>query len=367
MSAKYLMGACKSIAVNKHCAAIVIALLLVSPSFASTLDEFVFARLQNGETFTTEEFGWNGTNATVVFVGSDMAMLVNKSASRYSLLNSTEAVRPFLVSYYASKNITPALYSNLSQVLPHMLAFNASRNESDCDKLTGMDVRECYDRESCQKSCYAITSFCQTIAIGSGWYLIDSMLEFNNDTAQMDNLSGQFAPVFTEAAERPSLESIDCALGLVVETNILASKLRQNPLYSAFEICPQAMSFYDLREAKSILTDTRSAALPLLVVDNTTAYLVSGAAERDELASHRSQPVGMVNVTNSSNAPGPNSTANPGGNETQGPNLTNPQGSGAQQQSAGADYIQIIAGGMAIIGVALLAAAAIVFKRKRGF
>ena len=351
------------------------ALLLASLSFASPLDEFVFARLRNGETFTTEEFAWNGTNATVVFVRSSITMLVNKSAQRYSLLNSTETVKPFLVSYYASKSITPALYSNLSQVLPHMLAFNASRNESDCDKLTGMDTRDCHDRDSCQKACYAITSFCQTIAIGSGWYFIDAMLEFNNDTARADNLSGQFEPVFTEAAESPSLQTIDSALALVLETNVLASKLRQNPLYSAFAICPQTMSFYDLREAKAILVDTRAAALPLLVLDNTTAYIISEAAGRDELASHRTQPpnppFGIVNVTNSTNSSASNST-NPSNssmnasmnasNGSQQNNSNNPGAAGAQ---ADGNSLVLVAAGALVILAGLAAAAAIIFKKNR--
>ena len=352
-------------AVKKHFAAAVIALLLVSLSFASALDEFVFARLQNGETFTTGEFAWNGTNATAVFVGSNITMLVNKSAPRYSLLNSTETVKQALAAYYASKNITPALYSNLSRVLPHMLAFNASRSEGDCDKLTGMDTRDCHDRESCQKACYAITSFCQTIAIGSGWYLIDAMLEFNNDTARMDGLSSRFAPVFNEAAERPSTETIDGALGLVAETNILASKLRQNPLYSEFAMCQQTMSFYDLREAKAILTGTRLAALPLLIVDNTTARIVSEAAERDALASHRSQPgnpsVGVVNVTNSTN-----SSMNASWNASTGSQQNNSNNPGATGAQAGGKSLVPVASGALVILVGLAAVAAIIFKRKRG-
>jgi len=360
-------------AVKKLCAAVFMVFLLVSLSFASALDEFIFARLRNGETFTTEEFAWNGTNATLVFVGSSITMLVNKSAPRYSLLNSTETVGPFLVSYYASKSITPALYSNLSKVLPHMLAFNASRNESDCDKLTGMDVRECYDRTSCQKACYAITSFCQTIAIGSGWPFIDAMLDFNIDTAHMDNLSSQFKPVFTEAAESPSLQTIDNALSLVLETNVLASKLRQNPIYSAYIICPQTMSFYDLREAKAILVDTRAAALPLLVLDNTTAYIVSEAAGRDELASHRIQPanppVGIVNVTNSTNSSIGNSTnpSNSSINASTGSqqNSSNTTGAGVPAKVDGTSLILVAAGALVIL-VGLAAAAVIIFKKKSG-
>ena len=55
-----------------------------------------------------------------------------------------------------------------------------------CRILTGTDTRPCTDFESCQRACYAVTSFCLPVALGAGRTFVNVIWGFENDSTALD-------------------------------------------------------------------------------------------------------------------------------------------------------------------------------------
>ncbi|GEM_PF-4718038 len=111
--------------------------------------------------------------------------------------------------------------------------FSLSREpqEGACKILIGTDRNKCDSFDSCQYSCYSVTSFCFPIAIGSGRYLIESIWALENQTksltSSIDDEKRAFARLdgnFTYQnliAYRNSAGAVNRAAGIALSNEVI--------------------------------------------------------------------------------------------------------------------------------------------------
>jgi hypothetical protein len=296
-------------------------LILFSPIYGSGLDLFVFSHLKGNESFTTEEMLLGNEKYDAVLIDGGISFIVQEKDGEFALVTDEGSIKSVLLKYYEKNGITYDLLEGVDAVPSLLSSFNTSRQpgEDDCRVLTGTDKYPCTDRLSCQQACYAVTSFCQPVALGSGWAFLDEILAFSDSTRKLDEYATQSDPLFEKFSKSKSLSDLDALLELVTDVNIETTGINQNGLFSDYSFCrPVDYDMTSILKAQKAIFDAKEKALPLLEIDETAAIMANKTKERallgngteeEQSGEQKENVTDKKNVTGNEDIPKANSSA----------------------------------------------------------
>lgn len=145
----------------------------------------------------------------------------------------------YLYHFHLSKGKSPDAIRQLAIVHTgfETIAGKQVAGENKCRVLTGTDRHECNDFDSCQKSCYSVTSFCQPIALGAGRPFINTIWEFENNSRDLSLAYKAENESYSLLVKNSSKENAEGYLDAVSELNRAATKAYSNQLYYGYSYC----------------------------------------------------------------------------------------------------------------------------------
>ncbi len=157
----------------------IITLLAFSALAHSTPAQVAKSYTEPDEQFRLEKITADGNNYWIVVIDGSKELLIDSSDNLVD--DKGEIERIFTTNLIEESEVsvkTDAIRDGID-------AFNASQypNRTDCERITGVDKKECYDKESCIKACYAVPLCAMQIRDD----LIDSILEWNTLRAEVDS------------------------------------------------------------------------------------------------------------------------------------------------------------------------------------
>jgi len=206
---------------------------------STSILEFAAFSVPHGQAFTIQPFPFKDTEAFAVvsnnevygIFASGFPILENKP------LSAPDDIENALAAYYTHKGYSQNLsFTDVHSGLLSIMA-NHEKGEAKCRILTGTDRTECKDFESCQKACYSVTSFCLSIALGTGRAFVNEIWKFENDSLALDaaylNESTAYSPLLDGITPEEAKTYLNTLIGL----NRAATTASKSPLYDGYSYC----------------------------------------------------------------------------------------------------------------------------------
>lgn len=215
----------------------------LSLACASTPPEVVVlsAQLQNGTAQPPVQFQLAGSTAYAIVSGAQIQGFIIHSNTAYGYYVATTPgeITGALDAYYRSQGYSPGALSQFSAVHDGIRGIANTRNggEAACRVLTGVDRSPCFDFLSCQKACYTVTSFCLPMALGVGRPFINTIWEFENNSADISRAYENESVAYSLVSQDGSQYNALAYLASLVEINRAATRASQSPLYDAYSYC----------------------------------------------------------------------------------------------------------------------------------
>ncbi len=267
--------------------------IFASAEYDGVAGALIFQMLLPNETFSYSNFTEGEVAYYLVSIGGTERFLVRVGPvppeGRGQPLLAAEPVLEASSAVAALKKIRWQNGSNLSELDKlesiHLLiaAFESSRTpgEHKCDILIGMDEHHCIDFESCQKSCYSRTSFCQPLALGIGRPLIEAMFDYSNGTKNLTLLLAEEDARHAALSSQRTAQNLDDYLSTLTAINVQATKINNNMVFYGYQICfPPNYDMASLTRAKLELLSIYAKAIPILRADEEGRQMAESASSR---------------------------------------------------------------------------------------
>ncbi len=356
----------------KYSAPLVLILLLASAAFA--LDKYPYYKiLPANSSYAINEFEFENGTAQALIVPNQQIQAILLPVVRYSMvftpLSEKERISSALYSYYLSLGYSPNATDGFAGVHAGIESIKNVRKagENKCRLLLGTDRGNCTSFDSCQASCYSVTSFCMPMALGTGRQFVDVIWEFENNSRSLDKIYSQEEAAYGSFEQAKSPSTASSYLDSLSELNRAATRASGSPLYTDYSYCfsPQ----YNL----SALTSLQLVAQNLF---QNSSYFYNLPQETD-LVYNRTQE-GLARKAkyelpppkSPAKKPGANSSQNLSGflpmnvSQQEGQNATSPADSG-QKVSPLIVQLAVVAVGFALFLACIFVVAAYFLFRKK--
>ena len=258
---------------------------LLNAQAQDSAEGFVAGFVPQNQTFKVTWFdALNATYAKVSFSSGQELLFFATSAQngtyRVSLATDAAQIRGALLER-ARQDGYVQFNDSAAKAIPVLLdAFNASRSqERMCKQYTGNLDNVCNDRASCQKQCYGVTSLCGPVAQGAGFDFIDRIVEYNNQTAELDSQIASDAALEAALESNTTLVSVDAYLDHLSRIFVLSSKLYRTPLKTDYAFCPTPD--YDISKLivqRDRLVAAKEGSLEVLGAQDESAHMAQAAS-----------------------------------------------------------------------------------------
>lgn len=240
----------------------------------------------------------DGSWAYLVYLNGSPSALVRAAPGLLGwearLLTDGEEIRQTLAQYYREQDAAGAAGRLVEDAHRQVQAFNRSRGgEQACRQLMGSAEHACDDFSSCQKTCYASTSFCRPIALAEGAAFVMRIWAYENVTKNLSMaLEGEPAGyAYAQARLTPaSIADYRRALTMIEQARDIAAA---HPFHGTYCKTP-AYDNASLRAAKQNLTLASNLLLPAagrnqtaLAIANATGWRMEEKKKRAEMAAGR--------------------------------------------------------------------------------
>jgi hypothetical protein len=304
-----------------------LAMMLLS-STASALSqnstailEFASFAVPHGAQFSIQPFNLSSSQGYAVVSGNEvygifvsgMPFLENRP------ITAPDEIENALTAYYVSQGYSPNIsfsdvHSGLMSIMP-----NHEKGEAKCRILTGTDRTACTDFESCQKACYSVTSFCLSIALGSGRTFVNEIWKFENGSLALDSAYLNESTAYSTLLDGITHEEARAYLDTLIGVNRAATSASKSALYDGYSYCFEpdyalpvitnmqltAQKRYSQSEPFFTLVDKAK-----LVRSRTLAALeFASADEQDKIAAQAARDAALAEKNASENASAQNASA----------------------------------------------------------
>ncbi|MFH1095793.1 MAG: hypothetical protein V1728_06260 [Candidatus Micrarchaeota archaeon] len=253
----------------------------------------------------------NGTGA------SDAAYLMLRDGQPFamfypncSVMTSETDLRENLVRYYGQQELARKAKEAAGRMHGEVVALAEVREngqESECRRLTGMDLHPCDSFASCQYACYSVTSYCYPIALGAGREFVDELWKYANASRRLDAAVGNETIEYGRLEASFSSEAFARYRVLEREVNKAASRMLDSALINW--ICPQPdFDMASLTEAERDMTDAEYALAPYARTERLAERMALRPVEGTDGAPGANLP-SLVAGAMLSAAPGANDSA----------------------------------------------------------
>ncbi len=209
------------------------------------------------------------------------AKLWKENGDTYGYLVSDEKEALALVQKYdSSKAPASGIPALVSSATSRMQGFTDGFDESqaECRRLMGLANRTCDSFDSCQKACYAVTSFCQEIAAQFGKPFIYDLWQYENDTKSVHSLYSQSLASAQAAGQNPSAENLIRYAQSLENLDMVSTRMVKDSIFVTERYCgTPPLSLGKIRDARLDIAKARQAFELQSSVKERAAQLASNA------------------------------------------------------------------------------------------
>ncbi len=222
-----------------------VAILLLSGAASAlsenstAIREFAVVAVPQGQQFSIQPFPLKGSNAFAVATGSEVygIFVSGLPVLESQPLTAPDEIESALAAYYLSQGYSPNIsFTDVHNGLVAVMA-NREKGEAKCRILTGTDRTPCTSFESCQKACYSVTSFCLSIALGSGRPFVDEIWKFENNSRLLDSAYLNESTAYSALQGGVTPESAKAYLNALIGVNRAATAASKSALYDGYSYC----------------------------------------------------------------------------------------------------------------------------------
>jgi len=179
--------------------------------------------------------------------------------------------------------VEPVLPTNLSDFEPAHAGIVGIREkykagEATCRILTGTGNSSCTSFTSCQTACYAVTSFCLPIALGSGAPFINAIWDFENDSSSLNLAYAHEEEAYVSLQQSTTRENLENYVASLERIKSAATNASLSPLYDGYSYCFKPD--YALDNITSILLAAEAKSALCSSVDDCESWQICDAANR---------------------------------------------------------------------------------------
>jgi len=231
--------------VRAHLAAMLAFFLLFSSTaFAlsansSSILDYASLAVPSGQQFSIQPFSLKDSSAFAVVSNNEVYGIFVSSFPilEDSPLSGSIDIENALTAYYTSKGYSSNItFTDVHSGLQSILA-NHEKGEAKCRILTGTDRTECTSFESCQKACYSVTSFCLSIALGSGRPFVNEIWKFENDSLTLDSAYQRESISYSTLLDGITPDEAKAYLDTLIGVNRAATTASKSALYDGYSYC----------------------------------------------------------------------------------------------------------------------------------
>lgn len=263
-----------------------------------------------GAAYSIVNFTSGGGTAYAVISDGNVYAIFLPGILGHELTADNARIEAALSDYYKSLGLSPDSVDQFEAVHFGITELNDTHEEgaAKCRILLGTDTRECFDFDSCQKACYAVTSFCQPVALGAGREFINLIWEFENATAALEDAYDEEEAFFALFNKSKTRENMAAYLLSLERINRVAGAASQSRLYTDYSYCFEPD--YSLPEITSLQLSAQrlyNSASPFFSISAEAKKIRDRTLEGLQKASQPEPPAVQLNVsenvTNSSGIP----------------------------------------------------------------
>lgn len=214
---------------------------LAAESYPSGVRIMGYYMVPEGTPFSIQNFTHGSSPAYAVVSGGRVQafMVPNFPFVEPRVLSGTDEIAQALRSYYSSLGYSQDAVLNFSAVHAGILSVkgNREKGEAKCRILLGTDRNPCADFDSCLRSCYSVTSFCQPVALGAGRPFVEEIMAFEENSRRISKAYAAEEAAYSAFSANVTNETAAAYLSVLQELNKAATSASQSPLFDGYSYC----------------------------------------------------------------------------------------------------------------------------------
>lgn len=233
----------------KHIALIIFISMLLHSLAYSTAAQVAQSYVEPDESYVLQKMSADGSDYWIVVVDGSNEMLIN---SNDNLVTDKSEIEHIFATNLVEENDIDGKTNTIKQGIA---IFNYSQypERAECERITGVDKKECYDKESCIKACYAVPLCAMQIRDD----LINAILEWNTLKGEVDSaiLNAESAANTLDGKDENKYKSAKYAIQDMIDS---MEMLESADLYEIQYCAPMNISYESAEEALNSAEDAKN-------------------------------------------------------------------------------------------------------------
>lgn len=286
---------------------------LVSPAAGSRSFSVPYESVDGGNYYYLISFGGSQQFFAKLWVYS------NRTYGQ--LVSDANESRKLVAEYDSKRGASSAIPASLRNATSRMSNYTSgfASSQSECRRLMGLRNRNCTSFDTCQKACYAVTSFCLEIAQQFGKPFIYQLWQYENDTRDLLSLSASERLLAKEVSSAPTAQNMQSYAAVLGKMDVISTRMVTNNIFVKERYCdPPPLSLTAMRDARLGVASAITLTGEISGADSRAAQFAANAKKYSksqyaiDLTSAANGGGNKNNSNSSAMPPVPNSSVNSG-------------------------------------------------------